>query len=138
MSSDGQKIILSIIAVPILASIGALILFQSEAESIGSTVGFVFGTNLIPMLIGGFFSGLLIRAVNRSNGTASNKRWIALTPIALLLIFGVLYYLLALINLGSFDAGREYFSGPLYLVALAIVTGILASVVYAIVPKASS
>ena len=138
MSSDGQKIILSIIVVPILASVGALILFRSDAESIVSTVGFVFGTNLIPMLIGGFFSGLLIRAVHRSNGAASNKRWIALAPVALPLIFGVLWYLLALVNLGSFDSGREYFSGPLYLVGLALATGVLASVAYAIVPKASS
>ena len=138
MSSDGKKILLSIIAVPILACVGALILFSSEAESIGSTLGYVFGTNLIPMLIGGFFSGLLIRAVNRSNGAAANKRWIALAPIALLLVFGVVYYVIALISLGSFDAGREYFSGPIYLVLLAIGAGVLASIAYLIVPKASN
>ncbi len=138
MSSDGRRIILSIIAVPVLAAIGAFILFQSEAESISSTVGFVFGTNLLPMLIGGFFSGLLIRAVNRSGGTATNKRWIALAPVAVLLIFGILWYLLALINLGSFDAGRQYFSGPIYLLGLALGVGILASIVYAVMPKSAA
>jgi len=138
MSSDGQKILLSIIAVPLLASVGAFLLFNSEAESIGSTVGFVFGTNLLPMLIGGVFSGLLIRAVNKSNGAAANKRWIALAPVGLLLIFGVVWYLVALINMGSFDAGREYFSGPLYLLGLSLCAGVLASIAYAVVPKASS
>jgi hypothetical protein len=138
MSSDGKKVLLGMVAVPILASIGAFLLFRNDAESLGSTLGYVFGTNLIPMLIGGFFSGLLIRAVNRSNGAAANKRWIALAPVALPFIFGVVYYLIALVNLGSFDAGREYFAGPLYLVGPALVTGVLASLAYAIVPKASS
>jgi hypothetical protein len=138
MSSDGKNILLSIIAVPMLASIGAFILFRSEAESLGSTVGFVFGTNLLPMLIGGFFSGLLIRAVNRSNGAAANKRWIALAPVALPLIFGVVYYLIAFVNLGSFDAGREFFSGPIYLAGLAVGVSIIATIAYAVVPKTSN
>jgi hypothetical protein len=138
MSSDGKKILLSIIAVPILASIGAFILFQRDAESIGDTLVYVFGTNLIPMLIGGLFSGILIRFVSRANGTAANKRWIALAPITLTFLAGMLWYLLALVNLGSFDSGREFFSGPIYLLILAGVTGVLASIAYAIVPKASS
>jgi hypothetical protein len=138
MSSDGKKILLSIIAVPILASIGAFILFQRDAESIGDTLVYVFGTNLIPMLIGGLFSGILIRFVSRANGTAANKRWIALAPITLTFLAGMLWYLLALVNLGSFDSGREFFSGPIYLLILAGVTGVLASIAYAVVPKASS
>lgn len=138
MSSDGKKILLGMVAVPILASIGAFLLFRSDADSIGSTLGFVFGTNLIPMLIGGFFSGILLRAVNQSNGASANKRWIALAPITLTIVCGLLWYLMALVNSGSFDAGREYFSGPLYLVGLALGAGILASLAYAIVPKASS
>jgi hypothetical protein len=138
MSSDGKKILLSIIAVPILASIGAFILFQRDAESIGDTLVYVFGTNLIPMLIGGLFSGILIRFVSRANGTAANKRWIALAPITLTFLAGMLWYLLALVNLGSFDSGREFFSGPIYLLILAGVTGVFASIAYAVVPKASS
>ncbi len=138
MSSDGKRILLSIIAVPILASIGAFILFQSDAESIGDTLVYVFGTNLIPMLIGGFFSGILIRFVNRANGAAANKRLIALAPITLTFLAGMLWYLLALVNLGSFDSGREFFSGPIYLLILAGGTGVLASIAYAVVPKASS
>jgi hypothetical protein len=50
----------------------------------------------------------------------------------------MLWYLLALVNLGSFDSGREFFSGPIYLLILAGVTGVLASIAYAVVPKASS
>jgi len=138
MSSDGKRIILSIISVPVLASIGAFIAFQSDAESIVSTLGYVFGTNLLPMLIGGFFSGILIRFVNQANGAAANKRLIALAPITLTFLVGMLWYLLALVNLGSFDAGREFFSGPIYLLILAVGAGVLASIAYAVVPKASS
>ena len=134
MSSDGKKILLSIIVLPLVAAFGALILFGALAD----TLVYVFGTNLIPMLIGGFFSGLLIRAVNRSNGAAANKRWIALAPAGVPLIFGVLWYLAAIVNSGAPDAGREYFAGPIYLVGLAVGASIIATIVYAIVPKTSN
>ena len=131
MSSDGKKILLSIIVLPLVAVFGALIIFGARSD----TLMFVFGTNLLPMLIGGFFSGLLIRAVNRSNGAAANKRWIALAPVGVPLILGVLWYLLSIVNSGAFDSGREYFAGPIYLVGLAVVVSVIATIAYAVVPK---
>ena len=138
MSGDGKKVLLSIIAVPVLAALGSFLIFSAEEESIGQTVAFVFGTNLIPMLIAGFFSGILVRAVNKSSGAAANKRWVALAPIGLTLAFGIIWYLLALVNIGGFDAGRQYFSGPLYLLMLALGAGVLASIAYLVIPKATS
>ena len=134
MSSDGKRILLSIIVLPLVAVLGALIIFGTRSD----TLLFVFGTNLIPMLIGGLFSGVLIRAVNRSNGTAANKRWIALAPVGAPLIIGVLWYLFSIANLGSFDSGREYFAGPIYLVGLAVVVSVIATLAYAVVPKSSN
>jgi hypothetical protein len=134
MSSDGKKILLSIIVLPLVAVFGALIVFGGRSD----TLIFVFGTNLIPMLIGGFFSGLLIRAVNRSNGAAANKRWIALAPVGFPLILGVLWYLLSIVNQGSFDSGREFFAGPIYLVGLAVGVSVIATIAYAVVPKKSN
>jgi hypothetical protein len=134
MSSDGKKILLSIIVLPLVAAFGALIIFGGRSD----TLMFVFGTNLIPMLIGGFFSGLLIRAVNRSNGAAANKRWIALAPVGFPLILGVLWYLASIVNMGAFDSGREYFAGPIYLVVLAVGVSVIATIAYAVVPKKSN
>jgi hypothetical protein len=134
MSSDGKKILLSIIVLPLVAVFGALIIFGGRSD----TLVYVFGTNLIPMLIGGFLSGLLIRAVNRSDGAAANKRWIALAPVGFPLILGVLWYLLSIVNSGAFDAGREYFAGPIYLVGLAVGVSVIATIAYAVVPKKSN
>ena len=134
MSSDGKKILLSIIVLPLVAVFGALLIFGTRSD----TLLFVFGTNLIPMLIGGLFSGVLIRAVNRSNGTAANKRWIALAPVGAPLILGVLWYLFSISNQGAFDSGREYFAGPIYLVSLAIAVSVIATLAYAVVPKSSN
>ena len=137
MSSDGKKILLAIIGVPVFAALGALIVF-SGSDILSDTLVFVFGTNLLPMLIAGFFSGLMIRAVNKSSGAASNKRWVALSPILVLVIFGFIWYLLGIIRQGAGDAGREFFSGPPYLLGLAIGVGILASIVYLVMPKSSA
>ena len=134
MSSDGKKILLSIIVLPLVAVVGALIIFGGRAD----TLMFVFGTNLLPMLIGGCFSGVLIRAVNRSDGAAANKRWIALAPVGIPLILGVLWYLFSIVNQGAVDAGREYFAGPIYLVGLAIGVSVIATIAYAVVPKTSN
>jgi hypothetical protein len=134
MSSDGKKILLSIIVLPLVAVVGAVVVFGALAD----TMAFVFGTNLIPMVIGGFFSGLLIRAVNRSNGAAANKRWIALAPVGIPLIFGALWYLAAIVNSGAPDAGSEFFAGPIYLVGLAVGASVIATIAYAIVPKTSN
>jgi hypothetical protein len=134
MSNDGKKILLGMIVLPLVAAFGALVVFGGRSD----TLMFVFGTNLLPMLIGGFFSGVLIRAVNRSNGAAANKRWIALAPAGVPLILGVLWYLLSIVNSGSFDSGREYFAGPIYLLGLAVGVSVIATIAYLVVPKKSN
>lgn len=134
MSGDGKKILLGIIILPLFAAFGAFILFGGS-DILGDTLVYVFGTNLIPMLIGGFFSGLLIRAFNKSAGSSANKRWVALAPVLLPFVFGVVFYLMAILRLGAGDAGREYFAGPLYLLGLALGVGIVASILYVLMPK---
>ena len=137
MSGDGKKILLGIIILPLFASLGAFILF-GDSDIIGDTVVYVFGTNLIPMLIGGVFSGLLIRSFNKSGGSSTNRRRVALAPMLLPFVFGVLWYLMGILRLGAFDAGREFFSGPLYLLGLALGIGIISSIVYAVMPKSAA
>ncbi|MEC9376104.1 MAG: hypothetical protein VYA80_07005 [Pseudomonadota bacterium] len=134
MSSDGKRILLSIIGLPLLAVFGALIIFGGKSD----TLIFVFGTNLIPMLISGLFSGLLIRTFNKSGSGIEKIRRIALAPITVTVAFGVVWYLLSLVNLGGYDSGREYFAGPLYLIGLSIGAGVIASIAYFIAPKTSN
>ena len=134
MSNDGKKILLSVIGLPLLAVFGALIIFGGKSD----TLIFVFGTNLIPMLICGLFSGLLIRSFNKSGNNIEKVRRIALAPVAVTVGFGVVWYLLSLVNLGAADSGREYFAGPLYLIGLSIGAGVIASIAYFIVPKTSN
>ena len=137
MSGDGKKILLGILIVPLFATLGALILF-GDSDILGNTLMFVFGTNLIPMLISGFFSGLLLRSFNKSGGSPANKRWVALAPILLPFVFGVVWYLMGILNWGAGDSGREYFAGPFYLLGLALGVGIIATIVYMLMPKASA
>ena len=133
MSADGKKILQGIIILPLFATLGALVVFGGS-DILGDTLVFVFGTNLLPMLIGGFFAGLLIRSFNKSGG-AANKRWVALAPMLLPFAFGILWYLIGIFRVGAFDAGKEFFSGPLYLVFLALGVGIISSIVYVVMPK---
>ncbi len=137
MSDDGKKILLGIIILPLFAALGALILF-GDSDILGNTLMFVFGTNLIPMLIGGFFSGLLIRSFNKSAGSPASKRWVALAPVLLPFVFGVVWYLMGILGQGADDSGREYFAGPFYLLGLALGVGIIASIVYMLMPKTSA
>lgn len=137
MSGDGRKALLGILILPLFAALGALILF-GDSDILGNTLMFVFGTNLIPMLIGGLFSGLLIRSFNKSGGSPASRRWVALAPVLLPFVFGVVWYLMSILNQGAADAGREYFAGPFYLLGLALGAGIIASIVYMVMPKASA
>jgi hypothetical protein len=137
MSADGKKILQGIIILPLFATFGALVVFGGS-DILGDTLVFVFGTNLLPMLIGGFFAGLLIRSFNKSGGTAANTRWVALAPMLLPFAFGILWYLIGIFRAGAGDAGREFFSGPLYLVILALGVGIISSIVYVIMPKGAA
>jgi hypothetical protein len=74
----------------------------------------------------------LIRAANKA---ANNKYRIAMAPIMLPAAFGLLWYLLAILNLNAPDAGREFFAGPLYLLGWALAIGVLASIYYKVSPS---
>ena len=79
-----------------------------------------------------------VRAGNRSAGAGANQGWVALAPVGVPLILGVLWYLLSIVNSGAFDSGREYFAGPIYLVGLAVGVSVIATIAYAVVPKKSN
>jgi hypothetical protein len=120
MSPYGKLNLLGIAGLPLLATAGSIALFGVRAD----TQFFVFGTNAIPMLIGGLVSALLLRSVNKSGGRG---HWLALAPTLVPAGFGILWYLYGAVALTD-DAGREYFAGPFYLLALAVATAVIASI----------
>ena len=122
---------MGMLLMPVFAVICSVIVLGGRAD----TQIFVFGTNFIPMLVGGLFSGLLIRAANKSG---SKKYRIALSPSLIPAAFGILWYLMGLLNLGAGDSGREFFAGPFYLLGGAIVVSILAIIVYLLTPSSSA
>jgi hypothetical protein len=131
MTSYGKLNLLGMFGMPVFAVVAALIIFGALTD----TLVFVFATNLAPMLIGGIVSALLLRAVNK----AGNKKFlIALSPTLVPAAFGVLWYLLGLINMGAGDSGREYFAGPLYLVAWVIAASLIATIVYKVTPSSAA
>ena len=120
MSRYGQINLIGIVALPLFAAAGSLIVFGARAD----TQLFVLGTNAIPMLIGGLVSGLLIRSVNKAG---ADGHMLALAPSLIPAVFGFIWYLYGAFARGA-DAGVEYFAGPFYLLGLAIIISLVAAI----------
>ncbi|HJP05655.1 MAG: hypothetical protein CL799_08145 [Chromatiales bacterium] len=121
MSSYGKLNLLVIFGLPVLAAITSVISFGPR----GDTIVFVFGSNAIPMLIGGLISALLLRAANKSGKGHAIALWPTLIPAAL----AAIWYLYGALISTSSDAGREYMALPFYLIAWTIGFGIIAAIV---------
>ena len=118
MSSYGRLNLALIFGLPALAAVTSMIQFGVR----GDTIVFVFGTNLIPMLIGGLFAGLLLRAANKT-GKGHN---IALLPTLIPAVLAGAWYLYGALLSSSSDVGREYMALPFYLIAWTVLFGIVA------------
>jgi hypothetical protein len=119
MSTYGKYNLVAMLAVPLFAMVASVIVFGVRLD----TQIFVFITNAIPMLIGGAVSGLLLRAANRTG----KSRTVALWPILVPAAAGLLWYLILLLSSGS-DDGREFFAGPFYLLAGAVLMSVIAAI----------
>jgi len=105
MSGIGRLNLLGIFAMPVFAALASIIVFGEE--NYAQVQVFVFGTNLIPMLIGGVVSAFLIRSANKK----SKNKWVAISPTLLPAGLGILWYLIGIINTSAYDAGREFLLG---------------------------
>ena len=110
----------SAIGLPLLAVLGSLVIFGVRLD----TQIFIFGTNGIPMLIGFVVSAQLLRSVRRKGG---GGEFIALLPTLVPAVFGLLWYGAGVL-MPATDSGREYFAGPFYLLAWAVGTALVASI----------
>jgi hypothetical protein len=119
MTNYGKYNLYAIFGLPVIAALGSIVVFGFLPD----TIVFVFGTNLLPMLVGGLVSALLLRFATKPGGKG---KFIALWPTLVPAAFGALWYIGGVIISNDSDAGREYFAVPLYLVMLVVVMSIIA------------
>ncbi len=116
MSGYGKINLLGMLAMPAVATLTAVIMFGPR----GDTMLSVFGMNIIPMLVGGLISALLLRRANKAGGAG---RAIALWPTLVPAAVGIVWYLWDAFLPAELDPGRVYIAGPQYLLGLAIIMG---------------
>lgn len=118
MTRYGKINILGMLLLPIAASVAALIVFGTRTD----TVVTVFGLNLVPMLIGGLVSGLLLRGANRAGKGQRIALWPTLIPAAL----GAIWYLFRAVVPAEVAPGAEYIAAPQYLLMGVILLSVVA------------
>lgn len=118
MTSYGKITILGMLLLPVAATIAALIVFGARTDTLVT----VFGLNLVPMLVGGLVSGLLLRGANR----AGKGQRIALWPTLVPAVLGAAWYLFRAVVPAEVAPGAEYIAGPQYLLMGVILLSVLA------------
>ncbi len=118
MSTYGKYNLYAMLGLPIIAALASIIVFGFLPD----TIAFVFGVNLVPMLIGGLVSALLLKYAARPGGAG---QWIAISPTLVPAAFGVVRYLGAMLP-NDVDPGREFFAVPMYLVMWVVAISIIA------------
>ena len=118
MTSYGKINVLGMLLLPVAASVAALMVFGNRTDTLVT----VFGLNLVPMLISGLVSALLLRGANR----AGKGQGIALWPTLVPAVLGALWYLFRAVMPAEVAPGAEYIAGPQYLLVGVIVLSLVA------------
>jgi predicted tellurium resistance membrane protein TerC len=121
MTNYGKYNLYAMLGMPIIAALASIIVFGDDL--LPSTIPFVFGTNLAPMLIGGLVSALLLRFATKPGGRG---KFIAIWPTLVPAAVAALWYIGGAIIPNNTDAGREYFALPIYLVMGVVAMSIIA------------
>ncbi|MGI9330238.1 MAG: hypothetical protein ACR2QB_05925 [Gammaproteobacteria bacterium] len=107
MTGYGKLNLAGMVMLPAAAVLGALICFGPRLDTLIA----VAGINVIPMLLGGLVSGLLLRGANRVRA----GQWIALWPTWIPAIMGTVWYLWRAVLPEEVAPQREYLAAPQYL-----------------------
>lgn len=118
MTGYGRINLAGMLLLPVAASLAALIAFGPR----GDTLLTVFALNLVPMLISGLVSWLLLRGAAR----AGKGQGIALWPTLIPAVLGAVWYLFRAVVPDPVAPGAEYIAGPQYLLMGVIVLAIVA------------
>ncbi len=119
MTNYGKYNLYAILGLPVIAALGSIVMFGFLPD----TIAFVFGTNLLPMLVGGLVSALLLRFATKPGGKG---KFIAIWPTLVPAAFGALWYIGGVIIPNDSDPGREYFAVPIYLIMWVVAISIIA------------
>ena len=126
MSGYGKINMISMLAMPLVSVLTAVIMFGPRVD----TMVTVFSLNVIPMLLGGAITGLLLRSASKAGGAG---RSVALWPVMLPAIVGIAWYLRDALFPAELDPGRVYIAGPQYLLGIVIASGFVAWIVCLII-----
>ncbi len=118
MTSYGKMNLLGMLLLPVAASVAALIVFGNNTPTLVT----VFSLNLVPMLIGGLVSALLLRGANRAGKGQGIALWPTLIPAAL----GAIWYLFRAVFPAEVAPGAEYIAAPQYLLMGVILLSVVA------------
>jgi hypothetical protein len=111
MTKYGKLNLYGMMSVPMVAVISSLIVFKGNSEAALS----LFGLNLLPVLIAGLFSWLMLRKANNELSAL-----VAIAPTLLPAAFIVFWYVLRLISPAEIAPGAEYIAAPQYHVMAVI------------------
>ncbi len=126
MSGYGKINLLGMLLMPAVATLMGVLMFGPRTDMMVA----VFGMNALPMLLGGMFSGFLLRGAGKSGGVG---RSITLWPTLLTAGIGIVWYLRDALFPAEQDPGRVFLAAPPYLLAIAVVAGMCAWSMCAIV-----
>jgi hypothetical protein len=118
MTGYGRMNLAGMLLLPVAASLAALISFGTRSDTLIT----VFALNLVPMLVGGLVSWLLLRGAAR----AGKGQGIALWPTIIPAAFGTLWYLGRAVVPNAVAPGAEFLAGPQYLLIGVVVLGVVA------------
>ena len=118
MTGYGKMNLTGMLLLPVAASLAALISFGSRSDTLIT----VFALNLVPMLISGLVSWLLLRGAAR----AGKGQGIALWPTIIPAVFGAVWYLWRAFMPDPVAPGAEYIAGPQFLLIGVVLLSIVA------------
>ena len=118
MTSYGKMNLLGMLLLPVAAAVAALIVFGLRTDTLVT----VFGLNLVPMLIGGLVSALLLRGANRAGKGQGIALWPTLIPAGL----GAIWYLFRAVVPAEVAPGAEYIAAPQYLLMGVVLLSVVA------------
>lgn len=121
MSAQGKLNFLGVLIMPVVAMLTGVVMFGPRTD----TMLTVFGLNMVPMLVGGVISALLLRSARKAGGAG---RSMALWPTFVPAIIGIVWYLSDALFPAENDPGRVYIAGPQYLLGIAVLVGIVAAI----------
>jgi hypothetical protein len=121
MSAQAKLNLLGILILPVVATLTGIVMFEARPD----TMLAVFGLNMVPMLIGGLISALLLRSARKAGGAG---RSMALWPTYVPAVIGIVWYLSDALFPAENDPGRVYIAGPQYLLGIVILVGIVAAI----------